>query len=65
LKNLADDVGGGRAADVVEKSVLREVKVDDAAPETAKDASEKQVELLRALLRTMDPAVVDRALSGK
>jgi hypothetical protein len=64
LRKLADNVGGKKSAHVVQNSVLREIK-DDPQP-TPKEASvgDQQVELLRALLKTMDPEVVKRALTG-
>lgn len=60
LKKLAQNVGGKRAERVVQNSVLREI------PETTqnKNVSDRQVELLRELLKTMDPDVVKRALLG-
>lgn len=59
LKTLAGNVGGKRSAVVVERSVLREVEVEE--PKNA--VSDQQVELLKALLKTMDPNVVKRALN--
>jgi hypothetical protein len=62
LRKLADTVGGPRAKHVVEHSTLKEVRTDKAPAQ--ENVSEQQVELLRALLKTMDPNVIKRALSG-
>lgn len=77
LKKLAQNVGGQRADHVVQHSVLREIPeeypqsgthtiktevVREKAPQ--KEVSDRQVELLRELLKTMDPDVVKRALLG-
>jgi hypothetical protein len=65
LKKLAQNVGGSRAAHVVNNSVLREI--DEKQPVSEKQpasVSDRQVELLRELLKTMDPEVVKRALTG-
>lgn len=70
LRKLADRVGGPKTAQVVANSKqLREIPGDDPVlieqkPQPEKDVSEQQVELLRALLKTMDPEVVKRALTG-
>jgi hypothetical protein len=69
LRKLADKVGGERARAVVQRhQELREIEAEkpkaiEAQP--AKDVSQQQVELLRALLKTMDPEVVKRALTGE
>lgn len=62
LKKLAERVGGEKAARVVNNSVLREIPTE--AVTESKDVSRQQVDLLRALLKTMDPEVVKRALTG-
>jgi hypothetical protein len=75
LGSLAQNVGGARAKTVAERHHLVE---DDPQPQLkthiaqadhgagpAPDASaEAQVELLRALLKMMDPSVVKKALGG-
>lgn len=66
LKKLAQNVGGERAARVVQNSVLREIPetAPKAKPVQEKTISDRQVELLRELMKTMDPEVVKRALLG-
>ncbi len=61
LKTLAGKVGGKKTAEVVERSVLREVDVESSQGSTV---SQQQAELLRALLKTMSPEVIKKALSG-
>jgi hypothetical protein len=63
LRKLADTVGGSKARHVVQHSVLREIEETEVVSKEA-PISDKQVELLRALLKTMDPEVVKRALTG-
>lgn len=71
LRKLADKVGGERARAVVARhQELREIenkrpKAIEPPQPAAKDVSQQQVELLRALLKTMDPDVVKRALTGE
>lgn len=72
LKKLAQTVGGERTKNVVENSVLREIhdepkltreqRVEGNKAVVSRD--QQQVELLRALLKTMDPEVVKKALTG-
>jgi len=76
LRKLADTVGGSKAKHVVQHSTLREIREEEhpkiqpqAKTKVAKDnkgvpVSDEQVELLRALLKTMDPEVIKRAFSG-
>lgn len=70
LKKLADRVGGKKAHGVVQRSTLKEIP-DEPVHEVKteqkpqKSVSDEQVELLRALLRTMDPEVVKRAFTGE
>lgn len=61
LRNLADDVGGERTERVIQNSVLKEIQPNS---KSKTDVSDQQVELLRALLKTMDPEVVKKALTG-
>jgi hypothetical protein len=68
LKKLAQNVGGKRADHVVQNSALREIREEDThhikSAEKQQSISDQQIELLRALLKTMDPEVVKRALVG-
>lgn len=74
---LADNVGGARAKAVAERHRLNErsqleIKTEEArankgkgaAPDQVPPAEDAQVELLRALLKMMDPNVVKKALGG-
>lgn len=69
LTNLSDNVGGARSQQVSQR--IREEVPEPRARSQPKqsvqpveDVGQQQVELLRALLRTMDPNVVKKALLG-
>ena len=64
LHTLNDNVGGPRS-----QAVAKRMQAQEPAPQREQmpvtvDRSEEQIELLRALLKTMDPEVVRRALLG-
>lgn len=64
LTNLSDNVGGVRSQRVSQRIMETEPAPQPRKQATEPDVSQQQVELLRALLKTMDPAVVKKALLG-